>query len=77
MDTTPESDREGDLPHPRETLELFGHDDAARAVAQSLASGRIPSAWLIGGPRGVGKATFAYAVARALLSGSRDPTPRC
>ncbi len=63
----PESDREGGLPHPRETLDLFGHEDAARAFAQAVVSGRMPSAWLIGGPRGVGKATLAYRMARVLL----------
>ncbi|MEX1082707.1 MAG: DNA polymerase III subunit delta', partial [Xanthobacteraceae bacterium] len=29
---------------------------------------RIPHAWLIGGPRGIGKATLAYRMARFVLA---------
>jgi hypothetical protein len=69
-----DSDREGDLPHPRERTDLFGHVTAERALAQSYAEGRVPPAWLIGGPRGLGKATLAYRFARILLSGTKiDP----
>jgi DNA polymerase-3 subunit delta' len=65
----PESDREGDLPHPRETETLVGHSQAERLLAESLCGARPPHAWLIGGPKGVGKATLAYRFARAALSG--------
>jgi DNA polymerase III subunit delta' len=64
-----ESDREGELPHPRETQELFGHEEAERALARVYAQGRVPPAFLIGGARGLGKATLAYRFARVLLSG--------
>ena len=33
-------------------------------------SGRIPHAWLIGGPQGIGKATLAYRMARFVLAQS-------
>ena len=46
---------------------LFGHDQAVGAFCESLAAGRLHHAWLIGGPEGIGKATFAYRVARRLL----------
>jgi DNA polymerase III subunit delta' len=55
-------------PHPRETSELFGHDEAEAALLNAFRSGRMPHAWLIGGPRGIGKATLAYRVARFILA---------
>lgn len=62
-----------EIPHPRRTLRLVGHAAAERTLADALASGRMAHAWLLSGPRGVGKATLAYRAARYLLAGaSRD-----
>lgn len=58
--------------HPRETFALFGHHEAEAALLSAYRSGRIPHAWLIGGPQGIGKATLAYRMARFVLS-RRDP----
>ena len=58
--------------HPRETTDLFGHREAELALLNAYRSGRIPHAWLIGGPAGIGKATLAYRMARFVLS-HRDP----
>ncbi len=69
LERIPESDREGDLAHPRETPALVGHDEAERVLAESWSTQRLPHAWLIGGPKGVGKATLAYRFARVLLAG--------
>ncbi len=66
---TPESDRESGLPHPRETLALVGHADAERVLSEAWSSKRLAHAWLIGGPKGIGKATLAYRFARAVLAG--------
>ncbi len=55
---------------PAWTDRLIGHAAAERAFLQAFASGRLPHAWLISGPQGVGKATFAYRIARFLLSQS-------
>src|SRR5882762_10240653 len=54
--------------HPRETTELFGHRAAETALLDAYRSGRIPHAWLIGGARGIGKATLAYRMARFVLA---------
>src|SRR3954451_6599052 len=54
--------------HPGQTTELFGHRDAEAALMNAYRSGRIPHAWLIGGPAGVGKATLAYRLARFVLA---------
>lgn len=68
VEPSPESDRVGDLPHPRERHELFGHAAAAQTLAAAARSGRLHHAWIIAGPKGVGKATLAWRFARALLA---------
>lgn len=67
-ETPPEPDRVGDAPHPRETATLHGHAEAEARFLQAWASGRLHHAWLLRGPRGVGKATLAYRIARALIA---------
>jgi len=71
-----ESDRLEGFPHPRETTEIAGHQAALAEAASAFASGRMHHAWLISGPKGVGKATLAYRMARCLLrygSGTQMP----
>jgi len=58
--------------HPRETTALFGHREAETALLNAYRGGRIPHAWLIGGPVGIGKATLAYRMARFVLA-HRNP----
>ena len=60
--------------HPRETADLFGHREAEMALLNAYRSGRIPHAWLIGGPQGIGKATLAYRMARFVLANSKPMT---
>lgn len=60
---------DGPFPLPRENPALFGHAEAERTVIEAWASGRMPHAWLISGPKGVGKATFAHRMARFALAG--------
>lgn len=62
-----------DAPHPREVFELQGHGPAEIAFEASRARGRLHHAWLLTGPEGVGKATFAYRAARRLLGAPADP----
>ncbi len=56
-------------PAPRENPHLVGHEAAADTLAAAWRSGRLAHAWLIAGPRGIGKATLAYRFARFALSG--------
>ncbi len=58
---------------PRENFALLGHEDAEKMLLDSYKSGRIPHAWLIGGPPGIGKATLAYRLARFVLA---HPDPK-
>src|SRR3954447_19844603 len=62
-----------ELAHPREVFELAGHEAAEQAFEVSRARGRLHHAWLLTGPEGVGKATFAYRAARRLLGAPEDP----
>lgn len=70
----PEVDRLEGFPHPRETQTVFGHAAAERALAEAFASRRMHHAWLLAGRAGIGKATFAYRLARFLLASPRDRT---
>jgi DNA polymerase-3 subunit delta' len=72
IEVSPESDRIEGLPHPRETRALFGHGAAERTLAAALQHGRMHHAWLIAGPRGIGKATLAYRFAKAALASRAD-----
>jgi DNA polymerase-3 subunit delta' len=69
----PESDRLDNAPHPRETMGFVGHAPAETAFLEAYRAGRMPHAWIIGGPEGVGKATLAWRVARFLLA---NPDPQ-
>ena len=50
------------------TEELVGHTRAERAFLETIAAGRIPHAWLMSGPRGIGKMTLACRIARFQLA---------
>ncbi|MGR3496647.1 DNA polymerase III subunit delta' [Citreimonas sp.] len=67
-DALPEPDRIPGAPHPREADRVFGHDAEAAEFLAGHASGRLHHGWLLTGPRGVGKATLAWAMARFLLA---------
>lgn len=62
-----------EIRHPREVFDLIGHEAAEAAFEASRQRGRLHHAWLLTGPEGVGKATFAYRAARRLLGAPADP----
>ncbi|MFI5012059.1 MAG: DNA polymerase III subunit delta' [Hyphomicrobiales bacterium] len=72
---TEPKDKSDSFPHPRERYGLVGQARAELAVLEALRSRRFAHAWLIGGPEGIGKATFAFRVARFVLAGG-DPFAR-
>lgn len=60
---------------PEHNPRLIGHEAAVAAFRQASAS-RLHHAWLLYGPEGVGKTTFAFHCANHLLSGGRVPIGR-
>ena len=63
-----ESDKNPYTQHPRTALKLVGHELAKEKFVTSYKSGKLHHAWLIHGPKGVGKATLAWQMAKFLLS---------
>lgn len=61
------------IPHPKAVFRLQGHEASEDAFEAARARGRLHHAWLLTGPEGVGKATFAYRAARRLLGAPHDP----
>jgi len=75
MSTDPDTGSDvqpGCLP-PRERYDLFGHETAEQAFADAWQSGRLHHAWMITGPRGVGKASLAWRAARRVLGAREMP----
>ena len=67
-DDIPTPDQALGAPHPRETCQLFGQDAAEQEFLTAYNSNRLHHGWLLSGPRGVGKATLAWRIARFLLA---------
>lgn len=67
----PETDKEPEAPHPRETYSYVGHDEQEQALLDALRGARMHHAWLITGAKGLGKATLAYRFARIALGAKR------
>ena len=53
---------------------IVGQDKAVDQFASAWATRKLHHAWLLGGPRGVGKASFAHAAARRVLAEAAGPT---
>ncbi|MEP1765056.1 MAG: DNA polymerase III subunit delta' [Sulfitobacter sp.] len=71
-ETAPQPERLDGAPHPRETEQLIGQDAAQQAFVDAFNTGRLHHAWMLTGPRGVGKATLSWKIARFLLA-TPDP----
>ena len=52
---------------------IAGQDRAIEQFASAWASRKLHHAWLLAGPKGVGKATFAHAAARRVLAEAAGP----
>ena len=55
------------IPEPAENPLLAGHDEEANRLAAAYRSGKMHHALILSGPRGIGKATFAFHLAHHLL----------
>ncbi len=54
---------------PRDNPHITAHQAAERTFLDAWNSGRLAHAWLLSGPKGIGKATLAYRIARFVLAG--------
>lgn len=68
VEAAPEADRAPGAPHPRATTRLIGQAAAEAEFLEAWNDERLHHAWLITGPRGIGKATLAWRLARFLLA---------
>ena len=59
-DIPPEPDAIEGTPHPRFAAQVFGQSHATTEFLEAFNGGRMHHAWLISGPKGVGKATLAW-----------------
>ena len=69
----PLSDALPNAPHPSEAPRVVGHAAARAALADAMGARRMHHAWLLSGPRGIGKATLAWRTAAALRADARAP----
>ncbi|MDA0240035.1 MAG: DNA polymerase III subunit delta' [Proteobacteria bacterium] len=57
-----------ELPTPRQNTELLGQEAAESEFLDCYRAGRLPHAWILGGPYGIGKATLAFRIARFMFT---------
>lgn len=72
MKSAPDPQREAEqldnVPLPETNTFLVGHEAARTSLRESLENNSLPNAILLTGPRGIGKATFAFSLARDILA---------
>lgn len=68
MAPTDDNEDTDEAPHPRIPNRFFGHAAVEAALLAAYRSGRMPHGVLIAGPKGIGKATLAYRMARFVLA---------
>lgn len=68
--TDPDAIEGAPLPEARQRV--LGHDAARSAIFEQIASRRLPGAIMLHGPQGIGKATFAFELAAAILTATGD-----
>jgi len=61
-----------DVLPPERRQRVLGHDKARAAILAQLAERRLPGAIMLHGPQGIGKATFAFEMATAILTATGD-----
>ncbi len=67
------SDKIAGAPHPMLANEIIGHSSQKLIFLGSFASNRLPQCWLLAGDMGIGKASFAWLIAKFLLTTKYQP----
>lgn len=64
----PEVDALPGYPLPHERTRLIGHRQTEARLLEAYRSERLHHAWILGGPKGIGKATLAFRFARFVIA---------
>lgn len=64
----PEVDAIPGYPLPHEQNTLIGHGKTEKALLNAYRSQRLHHAWILGGPKGIGKATLAFRFAKFVIA---------
>jgi DNA polymerase-3 subunit delta' len=70
-----EPDQIEGAPLPERRDAVIGHAEARATVLAALDAARLPGGILLHGPRGIGKATFAFDIARQIFARTGDESP--
>lgn len=70
-----EPDQLGGVPLPETRMDVVGHRAARDSIMAALDAARLPGGILLHGPRGIGKATLAFDIARKVFARTGDETP--
>ena len=62
------SDQIEGYPHPKLTETLYGHEYQEKEFIDCYNSRKLHHGWLITGPKGIGKATLAWRIAKYVLT---------
>lgn len=54
--------------HPRKTKLLLGHDKQINTFKVAIKNEKLHHSWILEGPEGIGKSTFAYLITRLMLT---------
>jgi len=68
IDTAREADQIEGVSLPEQTKNLIGHQQVFSQIVEQAKNNKLPSAMLIHGQKGIGKATFAFALAKEIFS---------
>lgn len=74
-EAVPETDALDGVPLPRERSVLLGLEEGERTLLEAYRSGRTHHGWVLGGPKGIGKATLAFRFARFVLAHPDPQSP--
>ncbi|MDE0780082.1 MAG: DNA polymerase III subunit delta' [Alphaproteobacteria bacterium] len=58
-----------------ETNSILGHDEETKILMEAWDGGRLSHAWLISGPKGIGKSTLAWRFVRRVLAPEATELP--
>jgi DNA polymerase-3 subunit delta' len=70
-----EPDQLAGVPLPETRSRVVGHEAARANIMSTLDAARLPSGIMLHGPRGIGKATLAFDIAREVFARTGDESP--